>query len=71
MYDPKSRCAEEFINDEEIQATLAYADEHKTDRELIEKLIAKAKEAKGLTHREAAVLLACELDDLNLSSTNS
>lgn len=71
MYDPKSRCAEEFINDEEIQATLAYADEHKTDRELIEKLIAKAKEAKGLTHREAAVLLACELDDLNHEILNA
>lgn len=71
MYDPKSRQAEEFINDEEIQATLAYADEHKTDRELIEKLIAKAKEAKGLTHREAAVLLACELDDLNHEILNA
>lgn len=71
MYDPKSRKAEEFINDEEILASLAYADEHKTDRELIAKLIEKAKLAKGLTHREAAVLLACELDDLNQEILNA
>ena len=65
QYNPASRVAEEFINDEEIQATLRYADEHKSDRELIEKLIEQAAAFKGLSHREAAVLLACDQADLN------
>lgn len=57
MYNPKSRRADEFINREEIEATLKWAEEHKSDRPLIESLIDKARTAKGLTHREAAVLL--------------
>ena len=67
-YDPKSKKAEEFISDEEIQATLAYAEEHKNDMPLIESILEKARPRKtdtgcvcaGLTHREASVLLACE-----------
>ncbi len=59
-YNPKSLNAEEFINDAEIRATLAYADEHKDDLELVDKIIEKAKLRKGLTHREASVLLACD-----------
>ena len=59
-YNPKSLKAEEFINDAEIRATLAYADEHKSDLELVDKIIEKAKLKKGLTHREASVLLACD-----------
>lgn len=58
-YDPKSLKAEEFINDEEIQATLKYADENKDNLELVDKIIEKAKQRKGLNHREASVLLAC------------
>ena len=65
MYDPKSKAAEDFINHDEIEATLAYAEEHKSDRSLIESLIHKASQSKGLTHREAAVLLACDLEDCN------
>jgi 2-iminoacetate synthase len=60
MYDPKSKKAEEFIDHDEIVATLKYADEHKDDLELIDSLLEKAKDLKGLTHREASVLLACE-----------
>ncbi len=59
-YDPKSLKAEEFINDEEIKETLKYADENKDNLELVDKIIEKAKERKGLSHREASVLLACE-----------
>ena len=59
-YNPKSLKAEDFINDAEIRATLAYADEHKSDLELVDKIIEKAKLKKGLTHREASVLLACD-----------
>lgn len=65
MYDPKSMKAEEFIDHQEIEETLAYADAHKTDAELIDAIIEKAKLRKGLTHREASVLLACELEDRN------
>ncbi len=65
MYNPKSLKAEEFINHEEILKTLDYAEQNKTNRELIEGIIEKAKERKGLSHKEASVLLACELEDLN------
>lgn len=63
MYDPKSRQAEEFIDHQEILDTLAYADAHKTDAALIDQILTKARERKGLSHREASVLLACELED--------
>ena len=59
-YDPHSMKAEEFINDEEIRNTLDYAKEHKNDIKLIDEIITKARERKGLDHREASVLLACE-----------
>ena len=52
--------AEEFINDEEIQETLKYADKNKNNLELVDSLLEKAKNLKGLSHREASVLLACE-----------
>ena len=65
MYDPKSKKAEEFISHEEILATLAYADAHKDDAALIDEIIAKARLKKGLSHREASVLLACTLEDKN------
>ncbi len=63
MYDPKSKHAEEFIHHQEILDTLAYADAHKTDAALIDQILDKARLRKGLSHREASVLLACELED--------
>ncbi len=65
MYDPKSRKASEFINHEEILDTLAYAEAHKHDVPLINEILDKAASFKGLTHREAAVLLACDLPECN------
>ncbi|MBP5199629.1 MAG: [FeFe] hydrogenase H-cluster radical SAM maturase HydG [Schwartzia sp.] len=65
MYDPKSPHAEEFIHHGEIMDTLAYAEENKSNRALIEGLLDRAVDCKGLSHREAAVLLACDLPDLN------
>lgn len=59
-YNPKSLKAEEFINHQEILDTLAYAEANKDNLELIDQIIEKAKLCKGLTHREASVLLACE-----------
>lgn len=62
-YNPKSLIAEEFISDEEINETLKYADENKDNIELVDQIIAKAKLRKGLNHREASVLLACDNKD--------
>ncbi|MBU3156182.1 [FeFe] hydrogenase H-cluster radical SAM maturase HydG [Clostridium estertheticum] len=63
MYDSMSKNATEFIDDDEILSTVAYAKENKSNRELIDSLIKRASEGKGLTHREAAVLLECDLKD--------
>ena len=60
IYDPKSSKAEEFINHDEILESLEYAKVNKGNKELIEGILDKANRAKGLTHREAAVLLECE-----------
>ena len=65
MYNPKSSVATEFIDDDEIQQTLAYAAANKNNRELVDSILEKAKECKGLSHREAAVLLECELPEEN------
>ena len=65
MYDPKSSIATEFIDDEEIQQTLAYAQAHKHDRALIERILDRAAGMTGLSHREAAVLLDCDLPEMN------
>lgn len=63
MYDSKSLKAEEFICDAEIRETLAYAESNKDNEELIDSIIEKAKLKKGLSHKEASVLLACEMPD--------
>lgn len=65
MYDPKSLRAEEFISDEEIRKSLDWAEKNKENKELIDSIIEKAKACRGLSHREASVLLACELDEEN------
>ena len=71
-YDPKSLKAEDFINHEEILETLEYAEKNKHNRELIESILEKASpkktkrgvECSGLSHREASVLLACDIPEL-------
>ncbi len=63
MYDVKSLKAEEFISDEEILDTLVYADANKDNVELIDSILNKARQRKGLNHREASVLLACDMED--------
>ena len=65
MYDVNSKHADDFINHEEIVETLAYADENKDNLPLIESLIEKAAKRKGLSHREASVLLACQDPEMN------
>jgi len=65
MYNPKSNNAEEFICHDEVLATLDYANKNKSNVALINQIIEKAKERKGLTHREASVLLACDIKEKN------
>ena len=72
-YNPKSLKAEEFISDEEILATLEYAEQNKHNAELIDEILEKARPKKteegtvcaGLSHREAAVLLLCDIPEKN------
>ncbi len=72
MYDPKSLCADDFINHEEILETLRYAEENKNNKVLIHEILDKARPRRegnstvcaGLSHREASVLLACEDKDI-------
>lgn len=64
MYNPKSLHAEEFISHEEILETLAYAQENKANRELVDQILEKAYKEKGIDHKEASVLLACEYEDV-------
>jgi len=64
-YNPASLKAEEFINHEEIVETLKYAEENKHNAELIDSILEKAKLRKGLSHREAEVLLDCDIPEKN------
>ena len=71
IYNPKSLKAEEFIHDGEIRETLAYAEANKRNVELIDSILDKARPQKtetgyvcaGLSHREASVLLACDIPE--------
>ena len=63
MYNPKSLKAEEFIDHQEILDTLEYADANKNNVALIDEILNKARERKGLSHREASVLLACDIPE--------
>ncbi len=63
MYNVKSSVATEFINNEEILETLKFAEENKRNKVLINEILEKAKEFKGLSHREAAILLECDLEE--------
>lgn len=65
MYNPKSSKAEEFICHEEVLETLEYAEANKSNAALIDEIITKAKERKGLSHREATVLLLCDIEEKN------
>ena len=64
-YDPKSPHAAEFISNAEVLQTLEYAAANRTNAALIDEIIAKAKLRKGLSHREAAVLLDCDIPEKN------
>ncbi len=63
MYNPKSKNAEEFICHEEVLASLEYAEKNKNNLDVVNKILEKARLKKGLTHREAAVLLDCDIPE--------
>ncbi|WP_312647616.1 [FeFe] hydrogenase H-cluster radical SAM maturase HydG [Aminipila sp.] len=65
MYNPKSLKAEEFISHEEVLESIEYAEKNKHNLELIDRIITKAKDRKGLSHKEASVLLACDIEEKN------
>lgn len=65
MYNLKSSKAKDFISDQEVLATLEYAEKNRNNIALIDSVIEKAKLRKGLSHREAAVLLDCENEEKN------
>ncbi len=65
MYNPKSGIATDFIDDAEIRKSLEYAEKNKRNKELIDSILKKAWEMKGISHQEAAVLLECELEEEN------
>lgn len=64
-YDKHSPHAEDFINDEEIRASLAFADKNKDKLTLIHEILTRAEDKKGLTHREAILLLDCDDKEVN------
>lgn len=66
MYNPKSQIAEEFINHKEIIESLTFADNNKNNIKLVREIIDKARECKGISHREALILLDCEDEKLNI-----
>lgn len=63
MYNMKSGKAEEFIDDTEILESIEYAQKNKSNRALIQSILEKARKMKGVSHREAAVLLECDLPE--------
>ncbi len=65
MYNPKSKKAEEFISHDEVLSTLDFARKNKENLVIIDEILEKAKLGKGLSHREAAVLLECEIPEKN------
>jgi 2-iminoacetate synthase len=65
MYDPKSRKATEFIDHGEVLDTLEYSRKNSTNAALIDSILNKARQRSGLSHREAMILLDCELEDKN------
>ena len=65
MYNPKSLKAEEFICHQEVLDTLAYADANRNNSQLVDQVLNKARERKGLNHREAMILLDCDIPEKN------
>ena len=59
MYNPSSPHAEEFINHAEIMESLEEAARESKNPARVQEILEKAAKLKGLSHREAAILMDC------------
>jgi 2-iminoacetate synthase len=64
MYNVKSKDSNEFINHDEVLFSIEEAKKKSNDKNYILTLVEKARQYKGLTHREAAVLLEVDDDEI-------
>ncbi|MBR2730612.1 MAG: [Clostridia bacterium] len=64
MYNPSSTHADEFIDHAEVLETLAEAGRESRNRTRVREILNKAALCKGLSHREAAILLDCDDPEL-------
>ena len=64
MYNPKSSVAQEFINHDEILLTIEYAKNNKDNYALINEILQEAEQMNGISHRQAAVLLECDDEEI-------
>jgi len=64
MYDPKSVKADEFISHQEILESLEEARRESTNPQRVLQILEKAALCKGITHREAAILMECHEPEL-------
>lgn len=60
MYNPLSIHADEFIDHAEVLATLDEAARESRNSARVREMLEKAARCKGLTHREAAILMDCD-----------
>lgn len=59
-YNIKSNKAEEFISHDEILETIKWVDSNRNNHALIDEILQKARQMKGITHREASLLFECD-----------
>lgn len=65
MYKSDSDIATEFIDHNEILETIEYVENNAQNKMLVQNILEEAKKLKGLSHRNAALLLEC--DDVQLN----
>lgn len=63
MYDVKSMEANEFIDHGEVLESIEQGKKLVRDKDEVDRILEKVSQYKGLTHREAAVLLEIDDDD--------
>jgi len=59
MYNPSSPYADEFIDHQEVLASLEEAQRESRNPARVAQILEKAARLKGLSHREAAILMDC------------
>ena len=64
MYNPKSVHADEFIDHQEVLESLEEARRESSNHQRVLQILEKAALCKGISHREAAILMACQEPEL-------